>query len=239
VRNIKFTIEYDGTDFHGWQAQPELRTVQGEIEKALQQLLQEPVRINGAGRTDQGVHALGQVANCSVLSSMKLEQIRSGLNALTPAQIYTRSIAEVPADFHGRFSARSKIYRYQIIWEPSPCRLRYNWYIPYKLDLVSIQDAMPLFIGNKDFKYFSVSNGKENTLCTIFDISLTQDESQLIIKIEGDRFLRKMVRGIVGFLHDIGRGRFTLEDVPGAFTGTVKDMFFTPPQGLFLTEVRY
>lgn len=233
------TIEYDGTDFHGWQVQPELATIQGEIEAALQQLLQEPVRIIGAGRTDQGVHALGQIANCSILSIMKLDQIKSGINALTSPQIYIKSISEVAPDFHSRYSAQSKLYRYHIIGEPSPCQLRYKWFVPYKINTSIIKTALPQFIGEKDFQYFSVSNGKENTLCTIFDISLTEQESQLIINIEGNRFLRKMVRGIVGFLHDIGRDRFSPEDIPKAFSGGIKDMFFAPPQGLFLVEVRY
>ena len=156
MRNIKFTIEYDGTDFHGWQVQPGLSTIQGEIEAALQQLLQEPVRIIGAGRTDQGVHALGQVAHCSILSTLKLDQIKSGLNALTSSSIYVKSMSEVETDFHSRFSAQSKLYRYHMIWEPSPCRLRYKWFVPYKLDIPAMQTATTQFIGEKDFQYFSI-----------------------------------------------------------------------------------
>jgi tRNA pseudouridine38-40 synthase len=239
VKNLKFIIEYDGTDFHGWQIQPEVRTVQGDIEKGLHQLLQEPVRITGAGRTDQGVHALGQVAHCSVLSSMNIDQIRCGLNGLTSAQIYIKSIEEVSAGFHSRFSAKSKIYEYHIIREPFPCQLRYNWFVGHDLSLPDMRAATGCFIGQKDFKHFSVHNGKENTVCTIFDISLTESDSQLIIHIEGDRFLRKMVRGIAGFLYDIGRGRFSADDGPRALAGAIKDLFFAPPQGLFLIEVKY
>jgi tRNA pseudouridine38-40 synthase len=239
VRNLKFTIEYDGTDFHGWQVQPGDRTVQGDMEAALKQLLQEPVRITGAGRTDQGVHALGQVANASVLSSIKTEQIRSGVNALTKDDLYVKSIEEVALDFNSRFSARSKIYHYYIIREPLPCKIRYNWFVPYDLDLALIRTVIPQFVGEQDFQHFSVGNGKENTQCTISDITLTEQESQTIIKIEGNRFLRKMVRGIVGFFHDIGRGRFEPEDVPDAFAGSCKDLYFAPPHGLFLIGVKY
>lgn len=239
MRNLKFTIEYDGTDFHGWQIQPGDRTVQGDIESALQQLLQEPVRIIGAGRTDQGVHARGQVANCSILSSMRSENIRSGLNALTSDDIYIRSIEEVAPDFNSRFCAHAKIYHYYMIPEPSPCMLRYNWFVPYTLDISCMRVVAPHFIGEKDFRHFAVGNGKENTQCTIFDIALTEHESRLIIRIKGDRFLRKMVRGIVGFLHDIGRGRFSPDDVPAAFAGSLKDLYFAPPHGLFLMKVDY
>jgi tRNA pseudouridine38-40 synthase len=170
---------------------------------------------------------------------MNLEQIRSGLNGLTSSQIYIKSIQEVSADFHSRFSAKSKVYHYHIVREPFPCQLRYNWFVGYDLSVSDMNTSLSRLVGEKDYEHFSVRNGKENTVCTLFDISLTENDTQLIIKIEGDRFLRKMVRGIVGFLHDIGRGRFTVEDCPRAFAGTIKDLFFAPPQGLFLMGVKY
>jgi tRNA pseudouridine38-40 synthase len=241
MRNIKIVLEYDGTDYSGWQYQPDRKTVQGEIEKALGKVLNEKIKVTGAGRTDQGVHALGQVANFFTNRALPPEKIRAGMNALVPNDIYARQIAEVASDFNSRFSARSKIYRYQLRWEPSPIRNRYYWFVKYRLDFARIEETVSLLKRRHDFRWFSVADDdKQKTAdCDLMDISLTNETSEIIIKIEADRFLRHMVRGIVGFLIDVARGRFKPRQADDVFAGKLRDLFFAPPQGLFLMEVKY
>ncbi|MGQ9533879.1 MAG: tRNA pseudouridine(38-40) synthase TruA [bacterium] len=239
MRNIKLTIEYDGTDFCGWQYQPNLRTVQGEIENAIKKITNEDTRIIGAGRTDQGVHALGQVANFKTDSRLTLDQFQKGINALIGDDIYIKEIDEVDEQFHARFSARSKIYRYSIMLKPSPLLRRYNWYVPFPLDIELMKKTLPQILGAHDFRHFSAHNDNETAVCTITNLSLVPSDSQIFITIEADRFLHKMVRGLVGFLVDIGRGRFSSSDTNRVFSGGIKDLYFAPAQGLCLIKVNY
>ena len=238
-RNIKLVIEYDGTDFCGWQYQPDERTVQGEIEDVLKKLLSEQIRITGAGRTDQGVHALGQVANFHTSSTLSLSKMHMALNSLTKSDVNIKHISYTTEDFHSRFSAKSKVYQYNIILHSSPFKLRYNWFIKYKLDLNGMEVAKNFLIGKHDFKYFSTEADKENTVCVLKNISLTEQNSRIIMELEGDRFIRKMVRGIVGFLHDVGRGHYEPSQTQDAIAGRIKNLFFAPAQGLFLIRVKY
>jgi len=239
MKNIKLVIEYDGTDFCGWQYQPDERTVQGEIEDVLKKLLSERIRIIGAGRTDQGVHARGQVANFHTSSTLPLTKMLIALNSLTGSDVNIKKISYTSEDFHSRFSAESKVYEYNIVLKPSPFALRYNWFVKYELDLDKMNIAKNTLTGKHDFKYFSTETEKENTFCIVESISLTQRDSRIIIKIEGDRFIRKMVRGIVGFLHDVGRGYYRSSQAKDVLAGKIKNLFFAPPQGLFLVKVKY
>ncbi len=253
MRNIKLVIEYDGTDFFGWQYQPNNRTVQGEIEKAIRQVTQEDIRLIGAGRTDHGVHALGQIANFKTHSTLSLDKIMAGINALTADDIYIKQVTEVPPDFHARFSARSKVYRYQIMTIPSPLNRRYYWYVAYAIDIERIKAVLPHFLGEHDFQNLSVSDGQRyqeidnsvgqkdsvNTKCVIYDLTLTSNNFDIILTIEANRFLRKMVRGIVGFIIDVGRGRFGVSDVELLFDKGLKGLYFAPAHGLCLVEVKY
>ncbi|MGB3341879.1 MAG: tRNA pseudouridine(38-40) synthase TruA [bacterium] len=238
-RNIKLVIEYDGTDFCGWQYQPDERTVQGEIEDVLKKLLSEQIRITGAGRTDQGVHALGQVANFHTSSTLSIPKMHIALNSLTKSDVNIKQISYTNDDFHSRFSAKSKIYQYNIILYSSPFELRYNWFVKYKLDLNRMEIAKNFLIGKHNFKYLSTEVDKENTVCVLKSISLTEQNSRIIIELEGDRFIRKMVRGIVGFLHDVGRGHYEPAQTQDAIKGKIKNLFFAPPRGLFLIKVKY
>jgi len=232
-------IEYDGTDFFGWQYQPRKRTVQGEIERALQQLTNENIRIIGAGRTDQGVHALGQIANFHTASQLACIRIRDGTNSLIGDDVYVKKIDQVSDDFHSRYSAKCKIYHYHMIFEPSPLKLRYNWFSKYELDISKMEKVKSELIGEHDFRNFSVNNGDDNTICTLHSIDLTENKAEIIIKLSGNRFLRKMVRGIVGFMHDVGRGRFSSDSAHDLFCGKIKKIYFAPPQGLCLVKVKY
>jgi tRNA pseudouridine38-40 synthase len=241
MRNLKLDIEYDGTRYSGWQYQPDQPTIQGEIETALKKLLGKPIRITGSGRTDQGVHALGQVANFYTESRMSSEKIRNGLNALVPDDIHVRRISEVDPDFHSRFSARSKVYQYQIVSEPSPIRLRFFWFVKYRLDHERMLKTVKYLKGKRDFRWFSVQDREErkNYLCDIKGINLTKHGSEIIIKIKADRFLRRMVRGMVGFMVDVGRGRYAPGETERVFKGRIRDLYFAPPHGLFLMKVEY
>jgi tRNA pseudouridine38-40 synthase len=239
MKNLKMLIEYDGTDFSGWQYQPGKRTVQGNLETALKELTSEDIRVIGAGRTDQGVHALCQVANFHTLTELTSDQIQKGLNSLTNDDIYIKRVDSMGSDFHSRYSAKSKLYRYHIISKPSPLKRRYNWFVKYKLNVSQMKEVVKYLLDEHDFEHFSVKDGGKNTRCTLSSINLTDSGSQIIIAIEGNRFLKKMVRGIVGFMYDVGRGRFTSPQTEDVFRGRIKDIYFAPPHGLFLVDVKY
>ena len=239
MRNLRFVIEYDGTNFYGWQYQPNKRTIQGEIEDALKKITNENIKIIGAGRTDQGIHALGQIANFHTSTPLDTEQIKRGVNSLVREDIYVKKIEEVGSTFNSRYSAKSKIYRYHITLEPSPFKMRYNWFVKYSLQLSAIRKVIPYVVNEHDFKNFSVCDGNHNTRCNVNNVNLTQNGSQIIIEIEGDRFLRKMVRRVIGFMVDVGRGRFSPHNTDDVFAGKIQEIYFAPPQGLFLVEVKY
>jgi len=240
MKNIRIIVEYDGTDFYGWQEQPVHRTVQGELQRGASRIMGEEIRVIGAGRTDHGVHALGQVAHFFTAQDRPIEAIRTGINAVTGSDVNIRSLTEVDLSFHSRFSARSKIYRYHIAVEPRPIRERYSWTIPYRIDYERMSAAAAMFNGRLDFRSFSVQEDPgKNSFCEIKEISLTMIDGEIIITVEADRFLRRMVRGLVGFLTDVGRGRFKPEDALEAQQGKVKNMFFAPARGLFLVKVNY
>ncbi len=240
MKNIRIIIEYDGTDFYGWQEQPGLRTVQGEIQRGARQILGEGIRITGASRTDHGVHALAQVAHFVTSSIKPLEAIRCGINAVTGRDVHIRSIDAVDLSFHSRFSARSKTYQYHIAIRPSPIRRRYAWTVPYRIDCERMNAAAAMFKGRFDFRHFSAREDSEKDgLCEILAIGLTMLDEEIIITVEADRFLRRMVRGLVGFLVDVGRNRFRPEKAMEAQKGEIKDIFFAPAQGLFLVKVNY
>jgi tRNA pseudouridine38-40 synthase len=239
MRNLSVLLEYDGTRFFGWQYQPAKRTVQGELQKALGKITGETIKLAGAGRTDQGVHALGQVANFHTGTEIPLLSLRKGTNSLVGDDLYVKDIAVVPDDFHSRFCAKSKVYEYHLTLEPSPFDLRYSWYLKQTPDVAMMEKSIPSIAGKKDFRNFSVRNGSDNTVCDVQHISLTHEGEKIVVKIEGDRFLRKMVRGLVGFMVDLGRQRFALADIPAFFDQRKGEINFAPPQGLFLSEVKY
>ena len=271
-RNIKLEIEYDGTNYAGWQIQNsrqspvasrQSRTIQETIEGALQRILQEKVKLIGSGRTDAGVHALGQVANFKTNSSLPLANIQKALNSLLPEDISIKKINPVEEDFHSRYQAKSKIYRYIILNSdfPSVFLNKYAWHIPYKLNLKLMQSEARYLLGRHDFKSFcaSASNVK-TTVRTIKKISINTIRytlyairSPLIaIDIEADGFLYNMVRNITGTLVDIGRGRFSRSSgIPprAGKKGSIKKILLAkdrrlagstaPAKGLFLSQVNY
>jgi tRNA pseudouridine38-40 synthase len=245
VRNIKLTIEYDGTAFHGWQIQPSLRTIQGVIKEQIDQITQEKVNLIGAGRTDAGVHALGQVANFQTESTIDLTALQRGLNSLLAPDIVIKEIEEVEEGFHARFSARCKTYEYHILNRayPSAFLKAYAWFIPHPLDLASMESCGRLLIGSHDFSSFRASGDESrHSVREVTRLEIERRQGDLIVIVIGaNAFLREMVRSIVGTLVDAGRGKTSLKEFEGIFEARDRRQagMTAPAQGLFLIEVKY
>jgi len=245
VRNIKLIIEYDGTAFHGWQIQPGLKTIQGVIRERIAQITQGEANLIGAGRTDAGVHARGQVANFQTASTIDLTALQRGLNSLLSPDIVITGIEEAEEDFHARFRARSKTYEYHILNRsyPSAILRAYAWFIPHKLDLAAMEGCGRLLIGSHDFSSFRASGDESrHSIREVIRLEIERREDDLIvIVIEANAFLREMVRSIVGTLVDVGRGKTSLEEFKEVFEARDrrKAGMTAPAQGLFLTEVKY
>ncbi|MFQ5898169.1 MAG: tRNA pseudouridine(38-40) synthase TruA [Candidatus Methylomirabilia bacterium] len=210
VRTLRLTVAYDGTACHGWQVQRAQPTIQGLLTRALSEILREPVRVVGASRTDAGVHALGQVASLTTMSRLSLLAIRSGANALLPADIRVLRASEAPPGFDARRWARSKRYAYLIDRAPvaSPLLRRYAWHLPQPLDLAAMMSGLRELRGKHDFSAFCAAPGRARTpICSLFSARLATRRSLLAIFVSADSFLHHMVRNMVGSLVEVGRGR--------------------------------
>jgi len=245
MRNIKLDIEYDGTDYFGWQVQKRKSTIQGEIKKILERILKEKIRLIGAARTDSGVHALGQVASFKTRNEkLSTENLNKALNSLLPRDIVIKEVKEVPLSFHARYSAKSKLYRYQILNQSFPSALgrRFSWYIPGPINWGKVRVAGRYFVGKHDFSPFSVTgSSKKSKRCTVKDFKTTRLKNLYILQIEADYFLYRMVRRIVGTLVEVGRGKIEPEYIRSLLHGKVSTLRAqtAPPQGLFLVKVKY
>ncbi|MFQ5676508.1 MAG: tRNA pseudouridine(38-40) synthase TruA [bacterium] len=242
MRNIKLVLEYDGTDFCGWQVQPDKRTVQGVLQDATRDLFQESVKIIGAGRTDAGVHALAQVANFETSSVLTLNAINQGLNTYLPSDVRVVKAEEVADKFHSRFDAVRRTYRYVISKRPRAIERQYGWFCKYKLKVTRLKEASEFLLGSHVFEAFSkISEDENHYLCDVESASWRETEENLIFAITANRFLHKMVRIIVGTLVDVGRGKLSPADVREILdSGDRKRAgFAAPPQGLFLVSVDY
>jgi tRNA pseudouridine38-40 synthase len=249
MRYFKLTIAYDGTDFHGWQIQTNKPTVQGEIVSVLCRLTQENVQLHGAGRTDAGVHALGQVGSFRTQSPLSAGEFQRALNALLPPTIRIVSAEETGPDFSARWSARGKVYRYRLYRGKvvPPAIWKYVLHYPFPLDEDAMRDAAARFVGLHDFSSFAASTGSEdddkerNMEREIFSTELkrTDDGEELWFTVHGRSFLRYMVRKMVGTLLDVGRGKLKPEDIERLYE--LKDRSKSgptvPPQGLFMVRV--
>lgn len=243
-RNIKCEISYDGTEFHGFQSQPNHRTVQGEIEKAVSKITKNETNIIYSGRTDAGVHARKQVINFHINNSIPSDKIRKALNSNLPGDIVVLHAEEAPIDFHSRYHVKEKTYRYFLDNHQIPdiFRRRYEWRVPYKLNIEKMNEASHLFIGEHDFTSFSSAKTvKENRVRTIHASDLWVEDGKVIFQITGKGFLYNMVRIIVGTLVDIGRGRMEVKEIEEMFnTKDRGDAGMTAPaNGLFLWDVKY
>jgi tRNA pseudouridine38-40 synthase len=243
-RTIKLTLAYDGTRFVGWQRQAEGESIQGLLEDALARFEGASVDVHGAGRTDAGVHALGQVASARVTFTHDTATLARALNALLPEDIRVVDVAEAAPDFHARFHARSKTYQYEMRTTPvsTPFDRAYVWHLPEPLDLNAMRQAAAVLVGTHDFAAFQ-STGSEtsSTVRRLSRSELFAGDGLLRYEIAGDGFLRHMVRAIVGTLVEIGRGRRPLSTMADLVAGgTRADAGATAPaRGLFLVRVDY
>ncbi len=236
MQNIKIIVEYDGTGFHGWQVQPGKRTVQGELEKALKKIFNKKIRITGSGRTDAGVHALGQVASFTVPETFPSKELKNAINGNIPRDILIKQCKKVPEDFNARFSANSRIYRYQIAKEKSVFNKRYFFQIDENLNIKKMKKAGKELLGEKNFNFLAT---KDSGICLLKKIKISEDKTSIFIEVEADRFLRRMVRSIVGLLINAGKGKLVPPDVKKILSGKKKRPPVVPPQGLFLVKVKY
>ncbi len=242
MQNFRLILSYDGTDFCGWQRQPNERTVQGVLEDALAKLTKKTISVNGAGRTDAGVHALAQVASFRASLSMKNDVLLRALNSLLPADVRVTSVGRARPDFHARIMAKSKIYRYRILnaGVVSPFLQRYVLHWPWKLNLARMREAARLFVREADFGPFS-SNRLLNPVRTVVRSSLRKSGDEIVYTIEADGFLRYMVRTIVGTLLEVGRGRIAPDEIERIFRSNKRSLASptAPAKGLCLIKVKY
>ncbi|OGP79084.1 MAG: tRNA pseudouridine(38-40) synthase TruA [Deltaproteobacteria bacterium RBG_16_49_23] len=245
MRNIKLLIEYDGTNYLGWQVQAKGLTIQGMIEERLTLLTGERVRIIGSGRTDSGAHAFGQVAHFKTRSEMDLRSIQRAMNSLLPPDIVIKGIEESGEDFHARKQARSKIYEYRILNTPirSVFHRGYAWHIPQKLNWEEVKKVTQKLVGEHDFSSFrSTGTPTRTAVRKVFRAEWKRGRDGLIrFEIEASGFLKQMVRAIVGTLVEVGRGKIDadafrriLESKDRKEAGPT-----APAHGLFLKEVKY
>ncbi len=207
MRNIKLVIEYDGGAYAGWQRQAADPTVQAALEDALATLLRAPVTVNGAGRTDAGVHARAQVANFHTASGIDAPRIARGLNALLPRDIAVVSCEEAPESFHARFDAVARRYVYTIATSPTALDRRYAWHVRFALDAGPMREAAESILGTRDFTSFCRTGADvRHHVCTVREAVWTVSGDRIRFGITADRFLHGMVRALVGSMVDVGRG---------------------------------
>ena len=244
MRHIRLVVEYDGSDLHGWQRQQGQPTVQQHLEDALAQLLQHEVRVSGASRTDAGVHARGQVASFRTEKPIPLHGIRRGLNSLLPEAIAVRSATEVAEEFHPRFSATGKHYRYTILTSPdrSPRWRTRAWHHPEPLEVHPMIAASRALIGEHDFAAFRAAGcTAKTTMRRVDSITFTRIGELLEVDVRGNAFLRMMVRILVGTLAEVGTGRLSVAQVAEilASKDRTKAGKTAPAHGLELLAVHY
>jgi tRNA pseudouridine38-40 synthase len=250
MRTLKITIEYDGTNYVGWQRQADGLSIQGLLEDALAPFAGEAVTVHGAGRTDAGVHARAQVASVVTSAGHDTTTLQRALNAVLPVDVRIVAVEDAAPGFHARFDARSKEYEYRIVNASyvSAFEHRYVWHVPGRLDVHAMREGAAVLKGTHDFSAFQAAGGDVETAeRTILAIALEQDASdpsRLSLRVEGTGFLRHMVRAIAGTLVDVGLGRW-----PGSPAGIVAQILASrdraqagraaPAQGLVLVQVRY
>jgi tRNA pseudouridine38-40 synthase len=246
-RNLKLTLQYDGTEYVGWQRQPSGTSIQGLLEDALRPIEGRAVTVHGAGRTDAGVHALGQVASVHLTATIDTVTLARALNAVLPLDVRVASVEEVPDDFHARFSATGKIYDYRIVNAPfaSPFVRRYVWHVIPRLDVDAMRAAAARLVGRHDFAAFQGAGSEvHTTVRTIRRIDWSGTggpDDPLVMQVEGDGFLRHMVRNIAGTLVDVGLRRWQPGDIDAILESRDRSRAgpTAPAAGLILREVLY
>ena len=240
----KMTISYDGTKYGGWQVQPNTLTIQALIQNALQTILRLPTSLTAAGRTDAGVHALGQVAHFSSDQTLDLHSLIYSLNGILPRDIRIREIIATADDFHARYSSKNKIYHYHLHLAPvqDPFTYLYATHVRSPLDLKKLKVALPTLIGTHDFTSFaSAGCGSKNPVKTLQRLEIVQEPEGIRLEFEGNGFLYKMVRNIVGTLLEVGQNKRPVSDIPTILAQKDRRLAgpTAPPKGLFLMRVEY
>jgi len=247
MRRIKIQLSYDGTDYHGWQVQPGLATIQAALEQVVSEIESKPVQVAGSGRTDAGVHALAQVAAFNLDNPIPVENLRRAMNRLLPRDIRVTHVEETRLDFHPRFEAKAKTYEYRIYRGEicSPFERRYVYHHPYPLEIDKMIDAAPLLEGEHDFTAFAATDDRDelgaSKTRSIFCSRLALEGHRLTYRVTGTGFLKHMVRNIVGVLLEIGKGNV---DRAGLLARLDPDCAIppgptAPARGLFLISVEY
>jgi len=245
MRTIKLTIEYDGTNYLGWQVQPKGPTIQRVLEETLKKITGEEVRLIGSGRTDAGVHAFGQVAHFKTHSKISLHSMARALNSLLPPDIVIRRVREVDENFHARKSCKSKIYEYRILNRNlrSAFYNKYAWHIPQKLNLKEMKEATRYLIGEHDFSSFrSVGTPTQTATRKVIRAEWKKGRDGLLyFEIEANGFLKQMVRAMVGTLVEVGRGRLSSDEFQEILQSKDRRKAgpTAPAHGLLLKEVKY
>lgn len=244
MRNIKLTIEYDGTRYYGWQRQPIGNTIQQELEKAISKVIKKYVEVIGSSRTDSGVHAKGYVANFKTNVKMPAEKFRDAINCKLPRDIVIIKSEEVDLDFHARYSSKGKTYCYTILNREYPCAINkdYVYYYRWKLNVEEMKKACKYFLGTHDFKAFQTPGGSVKTsIRTISDLHIETNVDKIKIYISADGFLYNMVRIIVGTLIEVGRGKIKASDIENIIKEGKREKagYCVPANGLVLEKVYY
>lgn len=241
MRRIRITLAYDGTDYHGWQVQPGLATIQAAVEAVTSAIEGSAVNVEASGRTDAGVHALAQVAAFSLRNPIPVENLARAMNRLLPRDIRVLDAAETHAAFHPRFDAVAKTYEYRILRSDicSPFERRYMHHHPYPLNEAAMAAAAPLLEGEHDFTSFATSDESDalgrSKVRTVFSSRWTRQDDRLLYRVRGSGFLKHMVRNIVGVLLEVGKGNLE----PGQVLDTRHPGPTVPARGLFLVSVEY
>ena len=244
MRNIKLIIEYDGKGFNGWQKQPDKLNIQGEIEKAIEEITGEKVDLTASGRTDAGVHSLGQTANFKTESKIPIEKFAKAINSRLKKSVVIKSAEEVDERFHSRYSVKSKTYRYIINNSENGTAIYrgLEYHVPMKLDYEKMNEAIKYFIGEHDFKAFKASGtSSKSSVRTILDGSVRKEVERIIIEITGTGFLYNMVRIISGTLLEVGLGKIKPEEIKDIINSQDRNKAgkTLPAHGLYLLEVNY
>ncbi len=247
MRRIRIRLSYDGTEYHGWQVQPGLRTIQQTLEEKLSEMEGAPVQVAGSGRTDAGVHALAQVAAFSIANPIPVDNLRRALNRVLPRDIRVMAAEEVPREFHPRFDAKAKTYEYRI-WRAEVCppfEQRYVYHYPYALREEEMMRLAPLLEGDNDFTAFAATDDRDgrglSKVRTIFSSQVSVEADRLYYRVRGSGFLKHMVRNVVGVLIEVGKGNLDEAALqarlqPGC---AIPSGPSAPARGLFLVAVEY
>jgi tRNA pseudouridine38-40 synthase len=243
----KITVAYDGTNYGGWQVQPNAISVQSLVERSLATIFGEKISVVASGRTDAGVHAIASCAHFDVNRQINLPKTLCSLNSLLPKDIRIMTLEEVPLEFHARFSAVSKIYHYRLHLDPipDPFKRSYAYHVPHRVDPALLKEAASHFIGTHDFTSFANEANRGSAagdaVRTIFRIDIVAEEGGVRLEFEGDGFLYKMIRNIVGTLLDVCAGKIGKEDLPAILKAKSRKWAgrAAPPHGLSLVAVRY